>query len=130
MDLKKPYDCLPHDILIAKLAAYGFKDSATSSISDYLLKRNQRVKIGSVFKSCLEILKGFLWGSVLGPILFNILITDLIFYIHETEVCNFAYETTICSCSLNYKKSAQILFNDPHFVLNWFNPFMTEAVIM
>ena len=130
MDLNKPCDCLPHDNLIVKLAAYGFKDSATSLISDYLPKRNQRVKIGSVFSSCLEILKGVLWGSILGPILFNIFINDLIFYIHETEVCNFAYEITICSCLLNYKKAAHKLFNDPHFVLNWFNPFMTEAVII
>ena len=45
MDLSKVYDCLPHDLLIAKLAAYGFENSATSLISDYLSKRYQRVKI-------------------------------------------------------------------------------------
>ena len=45
MDLSKAYDCLPHDILFAKLNAYGFEDSATSLISDYLSKRYQRVKI-------------------------------------------------------------------------------------
>ena len=39
MDLSKAYDCLPHDLLIAKLAVYGFEDSATSLISDYLSKR-------------------------------------------------------------------------------------------
>ena len=44
MDLSKAYDCLPHDLLIAKLAAYCFKDSATSLTSDYLSKRYQRVK--------------------------------------------------------------------------------------
>ena len=56
MDLSKAYDCLPHDLLIAKLAAYGFEDCATSLISDYLSKRYQQVKIGSVFSSYLEIL--------------------------------------------------------------------------
>ena len=58
IDLSKAYDCLPHDLLIAKLAAYGFKDSATSLISAYLSKRYQRVKIGFVFNSYLEILRG------------------------------------------------------------------------
>ena len=49
MDLSKAYDCLTHDLLIAKLAAYGFEDSATSLISDYYSKRYQWAKIGSVF---------------------------------------------------------------------------------
>ena len=50
IDLNNSYDCLPHDLLIAKLAAYGFENSATSLISDYLSKRYQQVKIGSVFR--------------------------------------------------------------------------------
>ena len=74
MDLSRAYDCLPHNLLKVKLAAYGFEDSATSLISDNLFKRYQRVKIGSVFSSYLEILRGILQDSILGPILFNILI--------------------------------------------------------
>ena len=91
MDLSKAYDCLPHDLLIAKLFAYGFEDSATSLISDYLSKRYQLVKIGSVFSSYLEILEGVSQGSILGPILFNMFINDLIFFIQETEVCRCYY---------------------------------------
>ena len=120
MDLNKAYDCLPHDLFIAKLAAYGFEDSATSLISDYLSKRCQRVKIGPVFSSYLEILRGVPQGSILGPILFNISINYLIFFIQETEVCNFADDTTMYSCSLNYTEAAHKLSNDTHIVLNWF----------
>ena len=67
IDLSKPYDCLPHDLFIAKLASYGFEDSGTSLISDYLSERCQPVKIGSVFSSYLKILKG-VPRSILGPI--------------------------------------------------------------
>ena len=119
MDLSKAYDCLPHDLLIAKLSAYGFEDSATSLISDYLSKRYQRVKIGSVFSSYFEILRGVPEGSILGLILFNIFINDS-FFIQETEVCNFADDTTIYSCSLNYKEAAHKLSNDTYVVLKWF----------
>ena len=89
-------------------------------ISDYLSKRYQRVKLGSVYSSYLEILRGVPQGSILGPILFNIFINDLIFFIQETEVCNFADDTTIYSCSLNYKEAAHKLSNDTHVVLNCF----------
>ena len=102
------------------MSAYGFEDSATSLISDYLSKRYQRVKIGSVFSSYLEILRGVPQGSILGPILFNIFINDLIYFIQETEVCNFADDTTIYSCSLNYEEVAHELSNDTYIVLNWF----------
>ena len=106
MDLSKVYECLPHDLLTVKLSTYGFEDSATSLISDYLSKRYQLVKIRSVFSCYLEILRGVPQGSILGPIRYNILINDLIFFIQETEVCNFANDTTIYACSLNYKEAA------------------------
>ena len=120
MDLSKAYDCLPHDLPIAKLAASGFENFAAFLISDYLSKRNQRVKIKSVFSSYLEILRGVSQGLILGPILFNIFINYLIFFIQETEVCNFSDDTTIYSCSLNYKEAAHKLSNDTYIVLNWF----------
>ena len=99
MDLSKAYDCLPHDLLPAKISAYGFDESAITLIANYLSNRYQRVKIGSTFSSYLEILRGVPQGSILGPILFNLFINDLMFFIQETKVCNFADDTTIYSCS-------------------------------
>ena len=120
MDLRKAYDCLPHDLLLAKLSAYGFDSSAITLIANCLSNRYQRVKIGSTFSSYLEILRGVPQGSILGPILFNLFINDLMFFIQETEVCNFADDTTIYSCSSNYEEATQKLSADTHLVLNWF----------
>ena len=120
MDLSKAYDCLPHDLLLAKLSAYDFDSSAITLIANYLSNRYQRVKIGSTFSSYLEILRGVPQGSILGPILFNLFINGLMFFIQETEVCNFADDTTIYSCSSNYEEATQKLSADTHLVLNWF----------
>ena len=83
MDLSKAYDSLPHDLPMTKLSAYGFEDSATSLISDCLSLIYQWVKIGTVFSSYLEILRGVQQGLILGPFLFNIFINDLKLFIQE-----------------------------------------------
>ena len=39
-DLSKTYDCLSHDLLIAKLVAYGFDNTNLALITDYLTNSN------------------------------------------------------------------------------------------
>ena len=95
MDLSKAYDCLAHDLLLEKLSADGFDESAKAFLANYLSNRYQRVKIGSTFSSYLEILRGVPQRSILGPTLLNFFINDLMFFIQETEVCNFADDTTV-----------------------------------
>ena len=119
MELSKACDCLPQYLLLEKLSAYGFDESAITLIANYLSNRYQRVKIGSTFGSYLEILRGVPQSSILAPILFNLFINDLIFFIQETEVCKFDDDATIYSCSSNYKEATLKLSNDTHLILNW-----------
>ena len=50
MDLSKAYDCLPHNLLIAKLEAYSLDTASLSLINNYLANRKQRTKVGSSYR--------------------------------------------------------------------------------
>ena len=63
-DLSKAFDCLPHDLIIAKLNAYGLDISALRLILDYLTSRKQRTKIGNDYSSWREITYGVPQGSI------------------------------------------------------------------
>ena len=42
MDLSKAFDCVPHDLLLAKLQAYRISKHSCSLLASYLSKRHQR----------------------------------------------------------------------------------------
>ena len=66
MDLSKAFDTLNHELLIAKLHAYGFQRDSLRLLYSYLTNRWQRTKVNSSFSSWTELLKGVPQGSVLG----------------------------------------------------------------
>ena len=44
-DLSNAFDCLSHELLLAKLPAYGFSVAALRMIHSYLINRKQRTKV-------------------------------------------------------------------------------------
>lgn len=94
IDLSKAFDCMSHELLIAKLYAYGLDLSAVKIIANYLMNRKHRTKIGNSLSSWFDIIDGVPQGSILGPLLFNIYIRDLFYFIKNTYIANYADDTT------------------------------------
>ena len=119
-DLSKAFDCLDHELLIAKLNAYGFSRSALLFVYSYLDNRKQRVKVNGSFSTWTKASLGVPQGSVLGPLLFNIYLNDLFLFLEETEVCNYADDTTIYTCGPNVENVLAKLENDALVISEWF----------
>ena len=65
MDLSKAFDMIPHDLLLAKLAAYGVAPVSLPLLHSYLRDRSQRVRIEDVTSDVVAFSKGAPQGSVL-----------------------------------------------------------------
>ena len=120
MDLSKAFDTINHELLIAKLHAYGFSTDALEVLLSYLQDRWQRVKINTTFSSWTQLLQGVPQGSVLGPILFNIYINDIFFALKGVDICNFADDTSPYVCDSNLKSVLETLEHNSELTIAWF----------
>ena len=97
-DLSKAFDCLRHDLLLAKLYAYGMDFASLRYMYNYLSNRKQRVKINNDFSEWNDIKYGVPQGSILGPLLFNIYIADLFLFEDTCNIINYADDNSPFAC--------------------------------
>ena len=120
-DLSKAFDCLLHDLIIAKLNAYGLNLSSSRLIHSYLSHRKQRTKINSSYSSWEEILLGVPQGSILGPLLFNIFICDLFSILSNIEFASYADDNTPYAIGEDVKQAIASLENASAELFQWFS---------
>ena len=91
MDLSKAFDCLPHDLLIAELAANSFDRNTLKLFHSYLKDRKQVIKVKGFVGILKKIISGVPQGSILGPILF----ICLFYFVDGENLHNFADDNTL-----------------------------------
>ena len=136
-DMSKAFDCILHDLLIAKLAAYGLSEDALMYILSYLSNRKQCVRINDTYSEFENIIMGVPQGSILGPLLFSLSIKDLFFFILIASVHNFADDNTLSAFAQNVSKLINILQSESEVISDWFkkkqmtvNPYRFQVIII
>ena len=104
MDLSKAFDTLKHNLLIAKLGAYGFERDPLSFMKSYLNDRQQRFRVDNNFSSWEKIIAGVPQGSMLGPLLFKIFINDLFLLVSSSNLSNYADDNTLYASGFNLEE--------------------------
>ena len=119
-DLSKAFDCIPHDLLIAKLQAYGFEKSALRFIRDYLTNRTQRTKVDGKYSTKREVKYGVPQGSILGPLLFNLFMNDIFYFLDKSKLANYADDASTHVCKKGIFPFLHLLKSETEIVLDWF----------
>ena len=85
-DLSKVFDCIPHDLIIAKLEANGFHKDALKLIHDYLSKRKQMFEVNDAYSLWKDIFYGVPQDFILSTLLFNIHLFDLFYFLKDLDM--------------------------------------------
>ena len=127
VDLLKAFDTLDHDLLIAKLHAYGFDKKSLRLLKSYLSDRWQSTKMNTSYSSWSALFVGVPQGSDLVPLLFNLFINDL-FFVIKTYVCYYAddntpYTVDMCLGDLMAKLECAVNSAKERFRYNGMTPY-------
>lgn len=104
-DLSKAFDCVDHSVMLDKLSYYGIRDKSLELIKSFLEMRQQVVCVGNCRSDKVKLKYGVPQGSVLGPLLFILMINDLPSFLN-TQTILYADDTTFFNSSSD--------FNDLH----------------
>ena len=137
VDLSKELDSVCHNLLIAKLKAYGFSIEALNLMKNYLLNRRQRVTITGIYSNWRTITTGLPQGKFLAPFLSNLFMNDLNYFVSNISLRLYADDTTEYFADHSPMALEHIINNELNTLTEWFdwnilvtNPSKTQALTL
>ena len=114
------FDTINHDLLLAKLKAYGVSINALDLMCSYLKNRQQSVQINNNFSSVKKVHAGVPQGSIDGPLLFNLFIYDSVLFLTDTFLSNYADDNNLYSIGKDRNIIKNLLRKDFRVLTEWF----------
>ena len=103
LDYSKAFDCANHKLILAKARALGFMDSALALLESYLWDRKQKITLDNKESDWCNLINGVPQGSILGPLLFTILLTGIRVVIINCKHHCYADDTQVYTkCKISY----------------------------
>ena len=121
IDLRKAFDTVDHARLLSKLPAYGIIGKELRWLESYLFNRKHFVVFDRIRSDVKSINCGVPQGSILGPILFSLLINDIGLQLEKCSVILYADDTVIFASGKNSAVVAEKLNHDLVTLGNFFN---------
>lgn len=94
-DFSKAFDSVPHDILCEKIKKLPINPYVVNWIISFLEDRKQRVVVDGIVTEYLKINRGVPQGTVLGPVLFSIMVNDIKIVDSTNQLVKFADDLTL-----------------------------------
>ena len=119
-DFAKAFDTISHDLILNKLKLqYGIDSSLLKLLVNYLHERKQRVVLDNIASKSITVLSSVPQGSILGPLLFVLLINDIYVGIDKaTSICLYADDNKIWR-KINSENDCVQLQKDINTLHNW-----------
>ena len=118
LDFAKAFDKVDHNLVLKKAQEMGIDGKLLSWLQEFLQNRTQSVVVNGKVSSPRPVISGVQQGSVLGPLIFLILIADIDEDIHHSLVASFADDTRVKK-GLKSESDAADLQNDLFRIYQW-----------
>ncbi len=127
MDLSKAFDCIPQDLMITKLKAYGMSNQSLVFMCSYLHNHKQRVKVLGEKSDRLNLIKGVPQGYIMGPKIFNFFMNDFCWLFAEAILCNYVDDNILIAICESMDDVICILRDEGQLALEWFEEYQMKA---